>query len=112
MRVNRCKLINKLLINESEVAYLGYSSPEDAIGKRWRLGWYDGKQVSREIIGITKNFHCRGMQNNVEPLFMAYDSFAFNALTLTLSTRDFKDTLDFIEKKWRESLARKLRISN
>lgn len=93
---------NAILINESAVTYLGYSSPEDAIGKRWRLGWYDGKQVSREIIGITKNFHYRGMQNNVEPLFMGYDSYAFNALTLTFSTIDLRETLDFIEKKWRE----------
>ena len=93
---------NAILINESAVTFLGYSSPEDAIGKRWHLGWYDGKQVSREIIGITKNFHYRGMQNNVEPLFMAYDPYDFNALTLTLITSDLRDTLDFIEKKWRE----------
>ncbi|MEE9390371.1 MAG: FtsX-like permease family protein, partial [Candidatus Aminicenantaceae bacterium] len=38
----------------------------------------------------------------VEPLFMAYDPYDFNALTLTFSTSDLRETLDFIEKKWRE----------
>jgi putative ABC transport system permease protein len=93
---------NSILINKSAVAFLGYSTAEEAIGKRWHLGWYDGKQVFREIVGITEDFHYQGMQNKVEPLFMVYDPYDFSALTLSLRTDYLKDTLDFIKKKWHE----------
>lgn len=93
---------NAILINESAVKYLGYNAPEEAIGKRWYLGWYDGRKVPREIIGVTKDFHYRGMQELVEPLFMAYDPFAFNTLTLTVETGSFGETLSFIENLWQK----------
>jgi putative ABC transport system permease protein len=93
---------NSILINKAAVAYLGYSTAEEAIGKRWHLGWYDGKQVFREIVGVTEDFHYQGMQNKVEPLFFVYDPYDFSALTITLRTDYLKDTLDFIEKKWHE----------
>ncbi len=93
---------NAILINESAVKYLGYSAPEEAIGQRWYLGWYDGRKVTREIIGVTKDFHYRGMQELVEPLFMAYDPFAFNTLTLTLETGSLGETLSFIENLWQK----------
>lgn len=93
---------NAIVINESAVKYLGYSSPEEAIGKRWYLGWYDGRKVSREIIGITKDFHYRGMQELVEPLFMTYAPFDFDTLTLTLETGSFGETLSFIENLWQK----------
>jgi len=95
-------LKNAILINESAVPFLGYRSPEEAIGKRVCLGGYDGTKVQREIVGVTKNFHYRGMQNIVEPLFMAYDSNDFNALTITFNTTNLKETLEFIETKWSE----------
>lgn len=93
---------NAILINESAVRFLGYKSPEEAIGKRWYLGWYDGSKVSREIIGITKDFHYRGMQETVEPLFMVYAPFDFNTLTLTLETGTQGETLSFIENLWQK----------
>lgn len=93
---------NAILINESAVKFLGYSAPEEAIGKRWYLGWYDGRKVSREIIGITKDFHYRGMQEMVEPLFMIYAPFDFNTLTLTLETSASGETLSFIENLWQK----------
>jgi putative ABC transport system permease protein len=93
---------NAVLINESAVKFLGYSTAEEAIGKRWFIGWYDGRKVSREIVGITKDFHYRGMQEMVEPLFMAYAPFDFNTLTLTLETGSLGETLSFIENLWQK----------
>lgn len=91
-----------ILLNESAVKFLGYSSPEEAIGKSWYLGWYDGRKVSREIIGVTADFHYRGMQEMVEPIFMIYAPFDFNTLTLTLETGSLGETLSFIEKMWQK----------
>jgi putative ABC transport system permease protein len=93
---------NAILINESAVKFLGYSSLEEAIGKSWHLGWYDGRKVSREIIGITKDFHYQGMQEMVEPLFMIYAPLDFNTLTLTLETGSLGETLSFIENLWQK----------
>lgn len=93
---------NAILINESAVKFLGYSSPEEAIGKRWYLGWYDGRKVSREITGITTDFHYQGMQEMIEPLFMTYAPFDFNTLTLSVETDSLGETLSFIENLWQK----------
>ncbi len=93
---------NAILINESAVKFLGYNTPEEAIGKIWYLGWYDGRKVSREIIGITKDFHYRGMQEMVEPLFMVYAPFDFDTLTLTLGAGASGESLSFIENLWQK----------
>ncbi len=51
---------------------------------------------------MTKNFHYQGMQNLVEPLFMEYDPSLFNMITLSLSTVNLSEALQFIESKWCE----------
>ncbi len=89
-----------IVINESAVKFLGYFNPEETVGKRWFLGWYDGSKVSTEIVGVTKDFHYRGMQVLVEPLFMVYAPFDFDTLTLTLDVESLGGTLSFIENLW------------
>jgi putative ABC transport system permease protein len=91
---------NAILLNEAAVKFLGYSSPGEALGQRWFLGWYDGRKVSREIVGVTGDFHYRGMQETVEPLFMFYAPFEFNTLTLTLGVGASGETTAFIEDLW------------
>jgi putative ABC transport system permease protein len=91
-----------ILINEAAVKFLGYSSFEEALGKRWYLGWSDGRKVAREIIGITKDFHYQGMQDIVEPLYMVFAPFDFDTLTLTLESGSLGETLSFIENMWQK----------
>ena len=54
-----------VLINETAVKNFGWT-PEQAIGKRFRMGRNAGK-----IIGVMKDFHYRSLHTNVEPLLIA-----------------------------------------
>ena len=92
------------LINEAAVAAFGWSRPEDALGKRLQTGF--GGRIN-PIIGVTKNFHYRGLQSEVEPLIMEFQPDIFRCITLSLNISNLKDTLAFIESQWKTLFAGK-----
>jgi putative ABC transport system permease protein len=86
------------LINEAAVVAFGWSHPEEAIGKRLRTG--AGGRVN-PIIGVTKNFHYRGLQSQVEPLVMEYHPRMFRYLTLSIDLSNLQQSLAFIQSRWK-----------
>ena len=86
------------LINEAAVKAFGWGSPEEAIGKRIRTG-FGGRE--NPIIGVTQDFHYRGLQAGVEPLVMEYMPEMFRAVTLSLEISDLKETMAFVESRWK-----------
>jgi len=86
------------LINEAAVTAFGWSSTEDALGKRLQTGF--GGRIN-PIIGVTKNFHYRGLQSEVEPLVMEFQPDVFRYITLSLETPNLKESLAFIESQWK-----------
>jgi putative ABC transport system permease protein len=87
------------LINEAAVKAFGWGSAEEALGKRLRTGY--GGRIN-PIIGVTKNFHYRGLQSEIEPLIMEYLPGMFRYITLSVNTQTLSETLDFAEARWRE----------
>ncbi|MCW3986971.1 MAG: ABC transporter permease, partial [Candidatus Bathyarchaeota archaeon] len=85
------------LINEAAVKAFGWSSPEEALGKRLQTGW--GGRVN-PVIGVTKNFHYRGLQTEVEPLVMEFMPEAFDNITLSLDITNLKESFAFVESQW------------
>jgi putative ABC transport system permease protein len=86
------------LINEAAVRAFGWSGPEEALGKRLKTGW--GGQVN-PVIGVTKNFHYRGLQTEVEPLVMEFRPKAFDHITLSLDITNLKESFAFVESQWK-----------
>jgi putative ABC transport system permease protein len=86
------------LINEAAVKAFGWSRPEDALGKRVRTG--HGGRVN-PVIGITKNFHYRGLQSEVEPLVMEFLPWTFRYITLSIDISDLNETLAFVKSQWK-----------
>jgi len=86
------------LINEAAVKAFGWSRPEEALGKRLKTGY--GGRVN-PIIGVTKNFHYRGLQSEVEPLVMEFLPSTFNYITLSIDISDLKDTLASVRSQWK-----------
>lgn len=86
----------EFLINETAVRALGLQSPQDAVGKRLK-GWEGGK-----IVGVVKDFHFEGLQQEIEPLVITNFTWMFSFITLTLSTEEISRTLSFAQDKWEE----------
>ncbi len=86
------------LINEAAVKAFGWSRPEEALGKRLQTG--RGGRVN-PIIGVTKNFHYRGLQSEVEPLVMEFLPWSFRYITLSIDISNLNETLAFVKSQWK-----------
>jgi len=84
------------VINEATVKLLGYTSPNDAIGKKFSQWGRDGK-----IIGVVKDFHYRSLQENVEPLNMRINPSNARIFTLKIASKNIPATVAAVESKWK-----------
>jgi len=84
------------LINEAAVSAFGWSTPQEAIGKSILTS--DSKV--KEIIGVVKNFHFRGVNYRIEPLILENNPGMFEHMTLSLNTEDIGEALGSIKETW------------
>ncbi len=86
------------LINEAALDAFGWKVPQEAIGKRVLTC----QNKVKEIIGVVKNFHFRGVKYRIEPLILENNPGMFEYLTLNLNAGDIGKTLDFIKSTWQQ----------
>lgn len=84
-----------LILNEAAVASYGYSSPQEAIGKRFSQWGREGK-----IIGVIKDFHTRSLQQQIRPLTMRVAYNALKLISLHIEGKDIPNTLAALEQQW------------
>ncbi len=82
------------IINEAAARKFGWDTPEEALGKH-----LDNER--RTIIGVTEDFHFRGLQSPVEPLIMFLMDEDYKYLSLTVDTVNLDETLAFLRGKYR-----------
>lgn len=85
-----------VLLNETAVTHLGYTSPEDALGK----GFEFSERHTGEIIGVVRDFHLKSLQQEVEPVYMLIDPDRFQYFSLRLQTQDLSRTMTELEQQW------------
>jgi putative ABC transport system permease protein len=85
------------ILNEAAVNFFGFLSAEEAIGKKL----IDFDKDRFPILGVTRDFHWRGLQENIEPLIM-YKSGGYTFFSLTVETENIRDTLQFAKTKYQE----------
>ena len=85
------------LINRAAVQELGFSTPDEALGKNFMASYH---RLNKRIIGITDDFHYRGMQEMVEPLVMDIESSLFEAITLSIRVENMNALMQFIRDIW------------
>jgi putative ABC transport system permease protein len=81
-----------MVVNEAVVSSLGYSKPEEIIGKKFSQWGREGR-----VIGVIRNFNYHSLREKVSPLTMRIEPEAFSALSLTVKTGDIKRTVASIE---------------
>jgi putative ABC transport system permease protein len=85
------------IINLAGVKALGFSSPQEAIGKSFTAHY---NRLTKTIVGVTEDFHVRGMQEVVEPLVLDIENSLFDTITLSVRVDNMKELLSSIEDTW------------
>ncbi|NLU95786.1 ABC transporter permease [Chitinophaga sp. Ak27] len=85
-----------MIVNETAVKLLGYTKPEEAVGRSFRQWGREGT-----IIGVVKDFHFRSLQENIKPLTMRIEPGGCEVLSIVVAPRDLQGTLAGIEKNWK-----------
>jgi putative ABC transport system permease protein len=87
---------NAMILNEAAVKLLGYHSPQDAVGKRFKQWGHEG-----QIIGVIKDFHYHSLQSPIKPLTMRMDWGRFGLLSVKLDPTNTPSTIAAIEKQFK-----------
>jgi putative ABC transport system permease protein len=85
-----------MVINERAVKLFGYSSPQEAVGRRFRQWGREGK-----IVGVAKDFHFRALQEEIKPLSMRIEPDGCHMVAASISGNNVSGTLAAIENKWK-----------
>jgi len=85
------------LMNEAALNAFGFQSPDEVIGKRLRTG-LGGREGL--VIGVTRNFHYKGLQKAVEPLILEYFPLRFRRITLSVNTGTLGHVMTHVEETW------------
>lgn len=85
-----------MILNEAAIKMFGYSSPQQAIGKRFKQWGREGK-----IIGVMKDFHFRSLQQEIKPLSMRIEPDGCNLVSVNVAASNLPSTITAIENKWK-----------
>ena len=91
---------NATIINETAAKLLGWKDP---IGKKLYTYFQDNfgnTLISREVIGVVKNFHFESMKENIGPLCFRLADNSW-ATAFKVNPADIKQLVSKIESKWK-----------
>jgi putative ABC transport system permease protein len=86
-----------VVINETAAEWLGFKSPEAAIG---RSATIVGAQTPPTIIGVVGDFQLQGMRHQIQPTFFRIISGQYRYLIVKLDGRTLPQTLVAIDSLW------------
>jgi putative ABC transport system permease protein len=85
-----------MILNEAAIKMFGYSSPQEAVGRRFKQWGREGK-----IVGVIKDFHFRSLQQPIKPLSMRIEPGGSNLVSAHVTAANLPATLSAIESKWK-----------
>ena len=91
---------NATILNETAARLLGWDEP---VGKKLYTFFQDGfgnTLISREVIGVVKNFHFESMKEDIGPLCFRLADNSW-ATAFKVNTTEIKQLVSTIENKWK-----------
>ncbi len=85
------------IVNESAVKRLGFSNPEDILGKNITTGV---SSINAEVVGVVEDFHSSSLHNSIEPVVFVNFPYFYYDLGVKVNAANFSETIAFIEKEW------------
>lgn len=95
--------IEGFIINQQAIKTLQLGTAANAIGKTIQRGGKKGR-----VVGVITDFHTENLRNALTPLIMEVNTGAFSEFGIKMSGIDPVNTIDFIEKTWREFFPEKV----
>lgn len=83
------------IINETAMKDFGWNA-ENALGKK-----VDQNGKKGIIIGVTKDFHYRSLHHKIEPLMLNINDYAFNVLSIKISSDNLPSVVESIGEQWK-----------
>ncbi len=85
-----------MIINETAVTQLGYTSAAQAIGRR-----FDQFGRKGTIIGVVKDFHFRSLQDAIKPLTIQVEPRNCDLVYAVIDGHRVSETVSAVEAKWK-----------
>ena len=87
---------HSMIINQAALKTFGYSSPEEALGRKFSQWGREGV-----IVGVIKDFHFRALQEEIKPLSMRIEPGGCSLLSVSVDGAHIPSVLAEMEKKWK-----------
>lgn len=84
-----------MIVNEAMVKRMGYSSPQQIIGKRFSQWGREGN-----IIGVVNNFNFRSLQTDIRPLTIRIESDNCDLVTVKIAAGHTAEVIKALEARW------------
>ncbi|HTR30841.1 MAG TPA: ABC transporter permease [Puia sp.] len=88
-----------MVLNETAVRQLGYTSPGQVIGKRFEQFGRTGT-----IIGVVRDFHLRSLQDPIRSMTMRVEPRNCDLICATIDGHRVPETLSAVQAKWKTLL--------
>jgi putative ABC transport system permease protein len=106
--INHSDTMSEFLINKLCAEQLGFTNPQDAVGKMVKSGQTDrGGLKLLPIVGVVKDFNALSLHEPIKPIFIASNSNASRVISIKLltegkGTAQFQQSISEIQKLWKE----------
>lgn len=90
------------IINESAMRLMGFSTPEEALGKVYYSNIQNNRRLVSTIIGVVPDAHYHTIHTDLVPMLFVVRDANMGVLTLRLSGNDIPATLSHIDQVWRD----------
>lgn len=104
-------LHREVLINETLQRYLGWRTPEEAIGKRFSTIQDNTGTIIITVRGVVKDFHVTSLHQEVKPFVLVgppennqRNGFFIKFMAVRLKPDHLRETIRFIEDVWKETV--------
>ncbi|MEO8472122.1 MAG: FtsX-like permease family protein [Chryseolinea sp.] len=87
------------VVNEAYLRKVGFTDPEQIIGKQITTGL---NEISAEVIGVIEDFHDKSLHGEISPMVMINFPFFYYDAGVKLNTATFQETIGGIEKIYQE----------
>lgn len=87
-----------IILNEAALAKIGWDDP---LGKLvYEFGGTDGQQISKEVVGIVRDYHFKSMREEIGSLSLKLGTRPMPTLVVRTDGKNTAETLRFIEQEW------------